>query len=71
IRILKRCTCHMITEMDKDELEGIFRIKYVPRTGTIQESLRSWIDNYRKAKNQDPLVYVLPDAGNYIDVKNR
>ncbi len=71
IRILKRCTCHMITEMDKDELETIFRIKYVPRTGTIQESLRSWIENYRKDKNQDPLVYVLPDAGNYIDVKNR
>jgi nickel-dependent lactate racemase len=71
IRILKRCTCHMITEMDKNQLETIFRIKYVPHTGTIQESLRAWIDNYRKEKKQDPLVYVLPDAGNYIDVKNR
>ena len=71
IRILKRCTCHMITEMDKDQLEGVFQIKYVPRTGTIQESLRAWIQNFREEKNKDPLVYVLPDAGNYIDVKNR
>ena len=61
----------MITEMDKDELEDVFQIKYVPRTGTIQESLRVWIQKYREEKNQDPLVYVLPDAGNYIDVKNR
>ena len=61
----------MITEMDKEELESVFRIKCVPRTGSIQESLRSWITNYREEKNKDPLVYVLPDAGNYIDVKNR
>jgi nickel-dependent lactate racemase len=71
IRILKRCTCHMITEMDKNELESIFQIKYVPRTGTLQESLRTWIQNYRDTKNKDPLIYVLPDAGNYIHVKNR
>jgi len=71
IRILKRCTCHMITEMDKDTLESIFRIKHVPHTGTIQESIRTWIENYRNEKNKDPLVYVLPDAGNFIDVKNR
>jgi len=71
IRILKRCTCHMLTEMDKDTLESIFRIKHVPHTGTIQESIRSWIENYRNEKNKDPLVYVLPDAGNFIDVKNR
>ena len=60
-----------ITEMEKTPLEEIFRIKYVPHTGTIQQSLRDWIENYRKEKNSDPLVYVLPDAGNYIDVKNR
>ena len=71
IRILKRCTCHMLTEMDKDTLESIFRIKHVPHTGTIQESIRTWIENYRNEKNKDPLVYVLPDAGNFIDVKNR
>jgi nickel-dependent lactate racemase len=71
IRIFKRCTCHMITEMDKDELETSFQIKYVSRAGTIQESLRAWIQKYREEKNKDPLVYVLPDAGNYIDVKNR
>ena len=71
LRILKRSTCHMITEMDKDLLESIFRIKYVPHTGTIQKSVRDWIVNYRNEKNKDPLVYVLPDAGNYIDVKNR
>lgn len=71
LRILKRCTCHMITEMDKDLLENTFRIKYVPHSGTIQESVRTWINNYRIEKNKDPLVYVLPDAGNYIDVKNR
>jgi len=71
LRILKRCTCHMVTEMDKDLLEDTFRIKYVPHTGTIQESLRAWITKYREEKNRDPLVYVLPDAGNYIDVKNR
>lgn len=71
IRILKRCTCHMITEMDKNELESIFQIKYVPRAGTVQESLRTWIQNFRDTKNKDPLIYVLPDAGNYIHVKNR
>ena len=71
LRILKRCTLHQITEMDKEPLEEIFRIKYVPHTGTIQQSLRDWITNYLKEKNSDPLVYVLPDAGNYIDVKNR
>jgi len=71
LRILKRCTCHMITEMDKDLLESTFRIKYVPHTGTIQESVRNWITSYRNEKNKDPLVYVLPDAGNYIDIKNR
>lgn len=71
IRILKRCTCHMITEMDKNELEEIFQIKYVPRVGNVQESLRAWIQKYREEKKQDPLVYVLPDAGNYIDVKSR
>ncbi|MHA2054091.1 MAG: hypothetical protein ACW99F_10880, partial [Candidatus Hodarchaeales archaeon] len=71
LRILKRCTCHMITEMDKTPLEEIFRIKYVPHTGSIQESLRSWLNKYREEKNRDPVVYVLPDAGNYIDVKNR
>ena len=71
IRILQRCTCQMITEMDKNELEDVFQIKYVPRAGTIQESLRAWIQKYREEKNQNPLVYVLPDAGNYIDVKNR
>lgn len=71
IRILKRCGLHMITEMDKDPLESTFRIKHVPHTGTIQESIRTWIENYRNEKNKDPLVYVLPDAGNYIDVKNR
>ena len=71
LRILKRCTCHMVTEMDKDLLEDTFRIKYVPHTGTIQESLRAWITKYCEEKNRDPLVYVLPDAGNYIDVKNR
>jgi hypothetical protein len=61
----------MLTEMDKDTLESIFRIKHVPHTGTIQESIRTWIENYRNEKNKDPLVYVLPDAGNFIDVKNR
>ena len=71
IRILKRCTCHMITEMDQKELEEIFRIKYVPHTGSIQQSLRDWLNNFREQKNRDPVVYVLPDAGNYIDVKNR
>lgn len=71
LRILKRCTCHMITEMDQAPLEEIFRIKYVPHTGTIQESLRSWLQKYREEKNRDPVVYVLPDAGNYISVKNR
>ncbi len=71
LRILKRCTCHIITEMDKDEIENVFQMKYVSRTGTIQESLRSWIQKYREERNQDPLIYVLPDAGNYIDVKNR
>jgi nickel-dependent lactate racemase len=71
LRILKRCTCHIITEMDKDEIEDIFQLKYVPRVGTVQESLRSWIQKYREEKNQNPLIYVLPDAGNYIDVKNR
>ncbi|MFX0151531.1 MAG: lactate racemase domain-containing protein [Candidatus Hodarchaeota archaeon] len=70
IRILKRCTCHMITEMDKAELEDIFQIKYVPRTGTVQESLRSWLQKYHE-ENRNAIVYVLPDAGNYIDVKNR
>ncbi|MFX1516381.1 MAG: nickel-dependent lactate racemase [Promethearchaeota archaeon] len=71
LRILRRCTCHIITEMDKDEIEDIFQLKYVPRAGTVQESLRSWIQKYREEKNQNPLIYVLPDAGNYIDVKNR
>ncbi|MHA2226733.1 MAG: lactate racemase domain-containing protein [Candidatus Hodarchaeales archaeon] len=71
IRILKRCTCQMITEMDQTLLESTFRIKYVPRAGSIQESLRAWINNYREQKNKDPLVYILPDAGNYIHVKNR
>ncbi len=71
LRILKRCTCHIITEMDKNEIETVFQLNYVSRTGTVQESLRAWIQNYREEKNKDPLVYVLPDAGNYIDVKNR
>ena len=71
LRILKRCTCHMITGLDKDLLQGTFRIKYVPHKGTIQESLRAWIAKYREEKNNDPLVYVLSDAGNYINVKNR
>lgn len=70
IRILKRCTCHMITEMNKEELEDIFQIKYVPRTGIVQESLRTWLQKYHE-ENKDAIVYVLPDAGNYIDVKNR
>jgi nickel-dependent lactate racemase len=70
IRILKRCTCHMITEMDKEELEDIFQIKFVPRTGTVQESLRTWLQKYHE-ENKEAIVYVLPDAGNYIDVKNR
>ncbi|MFW9856883.1 MAG: lactate racemase domain-containing protein [Candidatus Thorarchaeota archaeon] len=71
IRILKRATCHMITEMDKEQVEDVFRIKYVPRSGDVQTSLRAWIENFREQKNRDPLVYVLPDAGNYIDVKSR
>ncbi|MFX0184166.1 MAG: lactate racemase domain-containing protein [Candidatus Hodarchaeota archaeon] len=70
IRILKRCTCHMITEMNKEELEDIFQIKYVPRTGSVQESLRTWLQKYHE-ENKDAIVYVLPDAGNYINVKNR
>jgi nickel-dependent lactate racemase len=71
IRILKRATCHMITEMDQEQLEDVFRINYVPRSGDVQASLRTWIQNFRDHKKRDPLVYVLPDAGNYIDVKSR
>ena len=70
LRILKRCTIHMITEMEPDLLRT-FRIKYVSHTGTIQESLRDWITKYREEKNRDPLIYVLHDAGNYINVKKR
>ncbi|MHA2298161.1 MAG: lactate racemase domain-containing protein [Candidatus Hodarchaeales archaeon] len=69
LRILKRCTLHMITEMKKDELENVFRVKYVPRKDTIQESLREWIRNYREEKNKNPLVYVLPDAGILVKTK--
>ncbi|MFW9991046.1 MAG: nickel-dependent lactate racemase [Candidatus Odinarchaeota archaeon] len=71
LRILKRCTLHMVTDLEKDELEKTFRIKYVPRKETVQETLREWIKNYRKEKNKDPLVYVLPDAGILVNVKNR
>ncbi|UCE13690.1 MAG: DUF2088 domain-containing protein [Candidatus Heimdallarchaeota archaeon] len=70
IRILQRCTCHMITEMDKEELESIFQIKYVRRAGSIQDSLRTWLQKYHE-EHPGALVFVLPDAGNYIDVKNR
>ncbi|MHA1167794.1 MAG: lactate racemase domain-containing protein [Candidatus Hodarchaeales archaeon] len=71
LRILKRCDLHILTEMDKKEIEDIFRIKKVPWKDNARDSLREWIANYKQEKNPDPLVYILPEAGVLVSVKNR
>ena len=71
LRILKRCDLHILTDMDKKDIEDIFRLKKVPWKGNTRDSIREWITNYRQTKNADPLVYILPETGVLVTVKNR
>lgn len=68
LRILKDNQIDMITEMDHKELKEIFRINGLEIKGTIQETLRNYVNSFLEAKPEGS-IYIMADAGNFVKPK--
>ena len=68
LRILKSLgegQIKILSEMDPDDLQNIYRLQALPDRGSPRDSLRSFLDQYL-AQNPSALIYVLKDAGLYV-----
>ncbi|MBD3190430.1 MAG: DUF2088 domain-containing protein [Candidatus Heimdallarchaeota archaeon] len=68
LRILKDSQIDMITEMDPTELKETFRINPVKIEGSIQETLRAYVQKFLEEK-PGGLIYVMNDAGLAVQIK--
>ena len=55
----------IISEMDPAELKQTYRLDPLPDKGSIQETLRSFLEDFLENK-PDALIYLLRDAGLYV-----
>jgi nickel-dependent lactate racemase len=68
LRILKSLghkKIKILSEMDPDELERVYRLDPLPITESIQASLRDFLDDFLDEK-PNALVYLLQNAGLYV-----
>jgi nickel-dependent lactate racemase len=68
LRILKDNQIDMITEMDHKELKEIFRINGIEIKGTVQETIRNYVNTFLEEKPEGS-IYIMADAGNFVKPK--
>ena len=68
LRILKTLgtdKIKILSDMDPKELKDVYRLDPLPNKGSLQESLRDYLDRFLEAK-PDALIYLLRNAGLYV-----
>jgi hypothetical protein len=55
----------ILSVMDPDELQQVYRMDPLPNLESPQESLRAYLDKFLTEK-PEALIYVLKDAGLYV-----
>jgi nickel-dependent lactate racemase len=68
LRILKslgKDKIKILSEMDPGELKEVYRLDPLPDKGSIQESMRDFLDGFLNTK-PNALIYLLRDAGLYV-----